>query len=127
LLASVYISATYASRVPAPHRIGLLESLVIYCADIGSVAQGRFGWARQLVGPARARLAQGTDIRQLAEAAATDLRRGTSVALGFECPLFVPVPDDPMRLTSARRGEGNRPWSAAAGAGSLAVGLTEVV
>lgn len=49
------------------------------------------------------------------------------MALGFECPLFVPVPRDPQKLTSARAGEGNRPWSAGAGAAVLATGLTEVV
>ena len=53
--------------------------------------------------------------------------RRTPVALGFECPLFVPVPEDPARLTARRDGEGQRPWSAAAGAASLVTGLTETV
>jgi hypothetical protein len=48
------------------------------------------------------------------------------VALGFECPLFVPVPEEPLRLGMARSGEGNRSWSAGAGAGALATGLVEV-
>jgi hypothetical protein len=34
--------------------------------------------------------------------------------------------DDPSKLTSARDGEGARPWSAAAGAASLSTGLTQV-
>lgn len=111
----------------ASHRPGLPQRLVIYCGDVGSVAKNHFGWARQDVGRTRSSLARGRDIRQLAGAIATDLNRGGSVALGFECPLFVPIADDPTRLTSARNGEGNRAWSAAAGAGSLVVGLTEVV
>ncbi len=49
------------------------------------------------------------------------------MAMGFECPLLVPIPDDPARLTSARNGEGKRAWSAGAGAGALATGLTETV
>jgi len=51
---------------------------------------------------------------------------GGKVALGFECPLWLPVADDPRELTAAREGEHNRPWSAGAGTGSLATGLTEV-
>ena len=51
---------------------------------------------------------------------------GESVSLGFECPLWVPVANEPERLTRARRGEGSRAWSAAAGSGSLTTGLTEV-
>ena len=58
---------------------------------------------------------------------ANDLNSGSRVALGFECPLFVPLPEDPAGLTSARPGEGDRAWSAGAGAGSLATGLTETV
>jgi len=68
-----------------------------------------------------------TDIRKLVEAIAKDLFAGAHVSLGFECPLFVPISDDPLQLSSARRGEGNRPWSAGAGSGSLAIGLTETV
>ena len=46
--------------------------------------------------------------------------------MGFECPLFVPLREDPDRLTAARAGEGSRSWSAGAGTGALATGLVEV-
>ena len=46
--------------------------------------------------------------------------------MGFECPLFVPLREDPSRLTAARRGDGSRAWSAGAGTGALATGLVEV-
>src|SRR5262249_29786506 len=59
-----------------------------------------------------------------ADAIAADLNSGNHVAVGFECPLFVPVPDRPEGLTSARPGGGDRARSAGAGAGSLATGLT---
>ena len=39
----------------------------------------------------------------------------------------MPIPQDPARLTSARKNEGQRPWSAGAGSGALATGLTETV
>jgi hypothetical protein len=40
---------------------------------------------------------------------------GQAVALGFECPLFVPVPEQALRLGAARPGEKNRSWSAGRG------------
>ena len=45
--------------------------------------------------------------------------------LGFECPVFVPVPDLHSALGAARNGEGNRAWSAGAGAGALATGVVQ--
>jgi hypothetical protein len=40
--------------------------------------------------------------------------------------LFVPVPTQALRLGKARRGDGNRAWSAGAGPSALATGLVEV-
>ena len=99
--------------------------LAIYCADIGSVAKNRFGWARQFWDLEGSQVSTGTDIRQLVRMIAVDLNKGRPVALGLECPLFVPLHDDPIRLTAARNGEGSRAWCAGAGAGALAAGLTE--
>lgn len=96
----------------------------VICADIGSVAKGSFGWAAS-VGP-DGESVEGTDIAEVSDLAASCLNRGRKVALGFECPLFVPIPDDPACLTSKRPGEGSRPWSAGGGLGALATGLTEV-
>ena len=103
-----------------------MSSLIIYCADIGSVAKGNFGWAR-LNCSETPTCTVGQDIRDFADRIADDLNSYHPVALGFECPLFIPVPDDPECLTSARDGEGNRAWSAGAGAGSLVTGLSETV
>jgi hypothetical protein len=63
----------------------------------------------------------------LAAAVKEDLGLGKPVALGFECPLFVPISEDPVGLTKARVGEGARAWCAGAGAGALATGLTQTV
>jgi len=111
------------SRSVATHP---LRSLAIYCADIGSVQKRHFGWARGGVAPV-AKVRAGARISALARAIALDLDAGRPVALGLECPLFVPIAEEPTDLTSARRGEGNRAWSAAGGAASLTVGLTETV
>jgi hypothetical protein len=102
-------------------------ALIIHCADIGSVRRGNFGWARLEVDANDPVCNTGCEIQSFADAIAADINAGRGVALGFECPLFVPVPDDPDNLTSGRPGEGNRPWCAGAGAGSLATGLTETV
>lgn len=101
--------------------------MVIHCADIGSVKNGNFGWARLQADDPTAECVTGHDIRAFANAIAADINAEGKVALGFECPLFVPISEDPEGLTSARPGEGDRPWSAGGGAGSLATGLTETV
>jgi len=110
-----------------PRPILLRVKLAIYCADIGSVPEGRFGWARGDTDEAGIeRHRAGTEIIELVDAVAEDLAGARAVALGFECPLFVGVPTQPMRLGTARPGEGNRAWSAGAGAAALATGLVEV-
>jgi hypothetical protein len=63
----------------------------------------------------------------LTEAVAKDLGAARRVALGFECPLFVPLRLRPEHLTASRVGDGNRAWSAGAGCGALTTGLVQVV
>lgn len=104
-----------------------MTNLTICCADIGSVRRGNFWWARLSTDSPTEPCLIGSDMGQLAQSVATDLNSRRKVALGFECPLFVPISDDPVELTSARSGEGNRAWCAGAGAGSLATGLTQTL
>lgn len=104
-----------------------LYRLAVYCADVGSIKQGNFGWARAEV-PRRAveeERGGATGIAKLVPAVAEDRTSGLPVALGFECPLFVPVPDDPQRLGAARPGEGTRSFSAGAGTGALVTGVVQ--
>jgi hypothetical protein len=100
----------------------------IYCADVGSVTTN-FGWAK--VDRSGDVVDSGTAIDVLAARVATDLDSGESIALGFECPLWVPLPTESDQLGKARPGESgvgrpSRPWSAGAGLGSLAAGLVQV-
>ncbi len=99
--------------------------MMICCADIGSVANGRFGWAGHSGEPDREGRF-GTDIGEFAQFVADGLAVEEKVSLGFECPLWIPVANEPSRLTRARPGENNRAWSAAAGATSLTTGLAQV-
>lgn len=100
---------------------------VIYAADIGSVRSGNFGWARLDPNECYARVERDdeTEITALVDAVARDLEGERGVALGFECPLFVPVPEDPLLLGAARLGEGNRPFSGGPGTAALVTGLVQ--
>ena len=102
-------------------------NLTVCCADIGSVQRGNFGWALRDYPTPLHEVPERASIAEFADEIEKRLRAGRSVALGFECPLFVPFREDPVELTRARRGEGNRSWSAGAGSGSLATGLVETV
>ena len=101
-----------------------MDGLCVFCADIGSVKAGNFGWAASNVNGQP--LESGSDIRDFAQRLVTHLDSGRPAAVGFECPLFVPLREDPRRLTEARTGDGSRAWSAGAGTGALATGLVEV-
>ncbi|MDO8577762.1 MAG: hypothetical protein Q7R50_01110 [Dehalococcoidales bacterium] len=98
---------------------------VIWAVDVGSVKRKRFAWCRIRREERDSVVKDGDDILDLVKRLADDLSARRSVALGFECPLFVPVPKDPFFLTSAREGENNHPWSAGAGCAALATGLSE--
>ncbi|HEX8074770.1 MAG TPA: hypothetical protein VF545_07295 [Thermoleophilaceae bacterium] len=103
-----------------------IAELVVCCADVGSIARGNFGWARR--DPAAGAVEEhrgGEEIIGLATTVKDDLQRDRPVALGFECPLFVPVPEEPLALGRARKGDGNRAWSASPGTGALATGVVQ--
>lgn len=98
---------------------------IVWVADIGSIKKKQFGWCSS--DSANNTKAIGADIMDFVHGIAKDLSEGKRISLGFECPLFVPVTNNPVELSSARKGEGNRAWSAGAGSGVLALGLSETV
>lgn len=102
-----------------------LKPLMIFAADIGSIKNKHFGWCRLKYN--NNEVTTGDRIDDLSQIIEKDLLNGLSICLGFECPLFVGLTDNPNELTSKREGEGSMPWSAGAGAGSLATGLVEVL
>ncbi len=92
---------------------------LVVCVDVGSTTSGKFGWWSSAgVG--------GTTPSGVSVHVARELDAGSAVALGFECPLFVPIAVAESKLTSQRPGEGNRSWSAAAGLGAMGVGVAQV-
>lgn len=102
---------------------------LVYAADIGSTRckagmVPNFGWVR--LDPASpATLRGSTSIGKLAEQIIKDLKDGRSVALGFEAPLFIPVPVESSALCCGRENEGNRSCTAPAGLVVTALGLHE--
>ncbi|WP_147431195.1 hypothetical protein [Thiocapsa rosea] len=97
----------------------MTKLLLTACADIGSVTAGNFGWWSSDG-------QSGLEPSTLAASVAAALNSNRPVALGFECPLFVPLTEGELELTRARPGEGSRPWSAGAGCGALTTGLVQV-
>jgi hypothetical protein len=93
--------------------------LVVAAVDVGSLAN--IGWwrARGNVGTG------GHDLDDLVGELIADLERGSAVAVGFEAPLFIPRPTASSGLNKQRLGERGRPWCAAAGSGSLALGIQQ--
>jgi hypothetical protein len=101
----------------------------VVAVDIGSVGPSpKFAWAA-FDAPGRDLIAAGADPETAVSALAPGLLSGARAALLLEAPMSVPVPDgqsDAWRtLGKARNGEGNRPWSAGAGAAALATGLAQ--
>lgn len=103
--------------------MGILE-LVIYCADIGSIKNERFGWCRYEL-KCNSGYETGTSIRVFTDSIVRDLDSTKKVALGFECPLFIPMQENEIEIGSKRIGEGNRSWSAGAGCSVLVTGIAE--
>lgn len=98
--------------------------IVVWAADIGSIGRNRFGWCRADQNHQTSVITgENRDVYAFVSGIAADISAGYSVALGFECPLFVPVASEPNQLNNGRKGEGNRPWSAGGGSGALATGL----
>ena len=98
-------------------------SLDVFCADIGSISGGNFGWYAHLAGTTTA---GNTDIHALTALLAKRLNVGVSVALGFEAPMFVPLRTNTQELTKHREGETNPNWIGGPGSAVLATALAQV-
>lgn len=101
-----------------------MDDLAVYCADIGSIAKGNFGWAR--LEPDVDSMECDQRIDEMVERLAMDLHATRPVALGFECPLWIPVPEASSELGMGRPNEGSPSWSSQTGGCVLATGLAQV-
>lgn len=96
---------------------------VIYACDVGSTLSHNFAWYRNLP-DSTDEWGDRTDIVKLVDALRSDLTNG-SVALGFEAPLFIPVPEEAKKLGKARKGEENRAWSTQIAGHTALLGLLQ--
>lgn len=102
------------------------DELQVFCADVGSVARQNFGWARRLTADGDGVAHVPSSVESLADAVAAELRRDRPVALGFEMPLFVPVPESASQLGRARPCDIGAPaWSSGIGGSVMATGLVQ--
>ena len=93
---------------------------MVCAVDVGSLLN--IGWWRA---PRTGSGSGGRDLDSLVATVANDLAVGRRVALGFEAPLFIPMPTSTAGLNRQRVGERGRPWCAGAGTGALALGLQQ--
>src|ERR1019366_1859447 len=90
-----------------------MTECVVACVDVG----GEPGWA-----VVDRRMRVGSRLGILVNAVVRALHKGRSVALGFECPLYVPRRANVAAALKGRLGEGSPPWCVGAGAQSMAAG-----
>jgi hypothetical protein len=103
------------------------DTLQVFCADVGSIARDRFAWARRIPSADDEEVHRPESIESLAGSVVDVLREEEPVALGFEAPLFLPVPADPGRLGKARPCDAPSPsWSSNVGASVLATAMVQV-
>ncbi len=93
--------------------------IIIGAIDVG--APRNIGWAI-IDGDQET---HGTDLDVFIETFANQAK-SKPCALGFECPLFIPLNTELPKLTAQRQGENGRPWSAGAGATVTTIGLAIV-
>lgn len=103
-----------------------MKDIPVFCADIGSIKQRNFGWFAFLPSLGKQFIElSGSDITEFVSAINQAIKEYGKASIGFECPLFIPIPENPLELTSARPGEGSRAWSTSAGAIVLSIGLNQ--
>lgn len=101
-----------------------MTAIVHYACDVGSTRKGNFGWARAEHGATHFEVRASPNVDLLVKSILADLADGTtSVTIGVESPLFLPVPDDARDLGAGREGEKDRSCFAQAGAYVATLGL----
>jgi hypothetical protein len=100
--------------------------MIAYCADIGSVPEGNFAWAKARREAGATAVKGGSSIDSLVSGLVADLGDRAPVSLGIEAPLFLPVPVTSPELSRGRDGDGNRSCFASAGACVTTLGLHEL-
>lgn len=109
-----------------------MQSVVAYACDVGSTRPDKkghipFGWARATIADSGIEVIPGDHdvehcIHDIRRSAATHL----PIALGMECPLYIPIPSSSTLLSCGREGEGSRSCFAPAGGYVAMLGLHQL-
>lgn len=85
----------------------------VYACDIGSTRgkEPSFAWVRLDPTVTNNPITAYTDIEKLIERIRQDADAEHDIALGFEAPLFIPIPHQAANLSKGRLGEGKYPFS----------------
>jgi hypothetical protein len=111
------------------NKVVIESKRLIYSCDIGSTliqkkrSSPAFGWVRLNPDEGTKLIWGSSDIIKLVRQLRLDIEEGYSISLGFESPLFIPVPDNSVDLSKRREGESDRSWSAQAGAYVATLGI----
>ena len=103
-----------------------LATMIAYCADVGSVPKGGFGWARATQDGGSTLVKGGPRIDDLVSHLADDIEKRHRASLGIEAPLFLPVPGASGDLCRGRDGDSSRSCFASAGACVTTLGMHEL-
>ena len=102
---------------------------VIYTCDVGSTLYQKkrrgpaFAWARLNPNEGTKSIRGSSDIQQLVKQLQLDIEEGYSVSLGFESPLFIPIPDNSRNLSKGREGDGDRSFASPIGLSVTTLGI----
>lgn len=101
-----------------------------YCVDIGSIKSNNFAWAGSAKKDPPILLEDltttGSCLNSLADSIVMSHRQGYKITLGLECPLYFELQEDGADANRGRSIDGNRPWSAGAGASVAITGLAQI-
>ena len=89
---------------------------IVYACDVGSTKPktNNFAWVREDLA-SKLNPIGSQKIEELVDCLRQDIKGNASIALGFESPLFMPVPTDYEQLSCGRDGEGSSSMFAPAG------------
>jgi len=103
-----------------------VDALQVFCADVGSIPNDHFAWARRHPDETDEEVHVPSSIESLTASVLFHLEREQPVALGFEMPMFLPVPKAPTSLGKARpTDKGSPAWSSLTGASVMATGIVQ--
>lgn len=107
------------------YNCGVAGKRAVYACDIGSTRGSKptFAWVRLDPASTVSQISAYSSIEGLLNRLAQDIHAQCDIALGFEAPLFIPVPQNASDLSRGRIGEKDRPFSSYVGLAVTALAM----